>query len=83
MNYRKQSKRFVRMYRKRRIAILIVYADDIILIGDDVEEMERSKKCLAPEFEIKDLGSFLAWKWLKQRRELWSNIYIYMYGNTN
>ncbi|XP_022853510.1 uncharacterized protein LOC111374981 [Olea europaea var. sylvestris] len=36
--------------------ILIVYVDDIILTGDNIGEMERLKKCLATEFEVKDLG---------------------------
>ena len=36
--------------------ILIVYVDDIILTGDNVVEMERLKKVLAIEFEVKDLG---------------------------
>lgn len=42
---------------KGRIAILIVYVDDIILTRDDIEEMNRLKKNLTKEFEIKDLGS--------------------------
>ncbi|KAK2997364.1 hypothetical protein RJ639_025480 [Escallonia herrerae] len=40
-----------------KIAILIVYVDDIILTRDDIAEMEQLKQCLASEFEIKDLGS--------------------------
>ncbi|XP_028127083.1 uncharacterized protein LOC114323622 [Camellia sinensis] len=36
---------------------LIVYVDDIVLIGDNVEEVPRLKEYLANEFEIKDLGS--------------------------
>ena len=42
---------------KGRIVVLIVYVDDVILMRDNVEEMERLKKCLASEFVIKDLGS--------------------------
>ena len=38
------------------MTILIVYIDDIILIGDDTGEVERLKKVLATAFEVKDLG---------------------------
>ncbi|KAK2987530.1 hypothetical protein RJ640_030199 [Escallonia rubra] len=48
---------FTRHSTDGKIAILIVYVDDIILTGDDTAEMERLKQCLASEFEIKDLGS--------------------------
>ena len=34
-----------------------MYVDDIVLTGDNMEEMERLKKYLAAEFEIKDLGA--------------------------
>ena len=36
-----------------KIAILIVYVDDIILTGNDAEELKALKKFLAREFEIK------------------------------
>lgn len=39
-----------------KIAILIVYVDDIILIGDDNTELENLKRRRAKFFEIKDLG---------------------------
>ena len=41
--------------RNGKKIILIVYVNDIILIGDDIEEMGRLKKVLATEFEVKDL----------------------------
>ena len=43
-------------HKKGKITILIVYVDDIILTGDDDEEMTRVKKGLTSEFEMKDLG---------------------------
>ena len=40
-----------------KIAILIVYGDNIILTGDDEVEMINLKSTLSQEFEIKDLGA--------------------------
>lgn len=40
----------------RRNAILAVYVDDIIIIGDDEVEVKRLKENLSKEFEVKDLG---------------------------
>ena len=40
----------------RKISILIVYVDDIILSGNDVREMNRLKTSISSTFEIKDLG---------------------------
>ncbi|KAL6325020.1 hypothetical protein AAG906_022110 [Vitis piasezkii] len=39
-----------------KIVILIVHVDDIILIGHDNVELERLKRKLPNDFEIKDLG---------------------------
>jgi hypothetical protein len=36
-----------------KITILAVYVDDIIITGDDQEEMKRLKECLSNEFEVK------------------------------
>ncbi|KAB1200448.1 hypothetical protein CJ030_MR0G007247 [Morella rubra] len=47
---------FFRQSKDGKKTILIVYVDDIILTGDNIMEMERLKKVLATEFEVKDLG---------------------------
>ena len=41
----------------RKITILAVYVDDIIITGDDQEEIKRLKGCLSKEFEVKDLDN--------------------------
>ena len=43
-------------HQRGKLTLLIVYVDDIVMTGDDREEMARLKKLLAQEFEIKDLG---------------------------
>ena len=47
---------FVKHSLDGKIAILIVYVDDIILSGDHKEEMAKLNNLLAKEFKIKDLG---------------------------
>ena len=39
------------------MTILLVYVDDIIVIGDDFEELQNLKGKLAKKFEIKELVS--------------------------
>lgn len=46
---------FLQQFENKSKMILIVYID-IILTGDNIVEMERLKKNLATEFEVKDLG---------------------------
>ncbi|KAK8945162.1 hypothetical protein KSP39_PZI008022 [Platanthera zijinensis] len=43
-------------YRLGKITVLIVYVDDIVITGDDHEEIQNLKQKLAREFEVKDLG---------------------------
>ncbi|KAE8716080.1 Detected protein of unknown function [Hibiscus syriacus] len=47
---------FIKVTSTNKKAILIVYVDDIILTGDDEEEICNLKKLLNKEFETKDLG---------------------------
>lgn len=47
---------FTRHSLEGKTTVLIVYVDDIILIGDDMVEIKNLKERLASEFEIKDLG---------------------------
>ncbi|RVW90322.1 Retrovirus-related Pol polyprotein from transposon RE1 [Vitis vinifera] len=48
---------FVKKSHAGKMVILIVYVDDIILFGNDMEELQNLKKYLSEEFEVKDLGN--------------------------
>ncbi|XP_019079594.1 uncharacterized mitochondrial protein AtMg00810-like [Vitis vinifera] len=48
---------FYKHSNEGKVAILIVYVDDIVLTGDDCNELEKLKGKLAEEFETKDLGA--------------------------
>lgn len=39
-----------------KLAVLIVYVDDIVMTGDNEEELQKLKQFLSKQFEIKDLG---------------------------
>lgn len=57
-----QSVKFYKHLQEGKVAILIVFVDDILLTGDDPNVLERLKVRLAGEFESKDLGS-LKYSW--------------------
>lgn len=48
---------FVKHSLEGKVAIIIVYVDDIILTGDHEEELCKLKNFLAKEFELKNLGN--------------------------
>ena len=48
---------FVKHSKEGKTALFIVYVDDIVITGDDQEEVEWLKRLLAKEFEVKDLGN--------------------------
>ncbi|RVW94082.1 Copia protein [Vitis vinifera] len=62
---------FVKKSHAGKLAILIVYVDDIILSGNDMGELQNLKKYLSEEFEVKDLGNlkyFLEETWYRERK---------------
>uniref|UniRef100_A0A8R7PAF0 Reverse transcriptase Ty1/copia-type domain-containing protein n=1 Tax=Triticum urartu TaxID=4572 RepID=A0A8R7PAF0_TRIUA len=58
MGYHQSNADHTLFYKRNmsKLAILIVYVDDIIITGDDTKEIEYLKMRLAKEFEVKDLG---------------------------
>ena len=43
--------------RNGKMTCLIIYVDDMIITGDDTEEIQNLKENLFKEFEVKDLGA--------------------------
>ncbi|KAB2595517.1 hypothetical protein D8674_030967 [Pyrus ussuriensis x Pyrus communis] len=39
-----------------KVTLLIIYVDDMVVTGDDIEEMERLQEYLSSEFKMKELG---------------------------
>ena len=42
--------------KDKKVVFLVLYVDDILLIGNDVEILSNIKKWLAEQFQMKDLG---------------------------
>ena len=40
----------------KKVVFLVLYVDDILLIGNDVEVLSKVKGWLASQFQMKDLG---------------------------
>lgn len=43
-------------HRGKKLTALIIYVDDMVVTGNDSEEMQTLQKLLASEFEMKELG---------------------------
>ena len=43
-------------HKRGKITALIIYIDDVVVTGDDHEEISSLKQYLAHEFEMKQLG---------------------------
>ena len=41
--------------KEKKVVFLVLYVDDILLIGNDVETLSNVKKWLAEQFQMKDL----------------------------
>ena len=47
---------FIQINKRKKVEILAVYVDDLILISETSEEMKTLKESLANKFKMKDLG---------------------------
>ncbi|KZV33236.1 Cysteine-rich RLK (receptor-like protein kinase) 8 [Dorcoceras hygrometricum] len=53
----KQSPRaWFHRFTEGKLTVIIVYVDDIVLTGNNADEMVHIKALLSKEFEMKDLG---------------------------
>ena len=42
--------------KEKNVVFLVLYVDDILLVGNDVETLSNVKKWLVKQFQMKDLG---------------------------
>ena len=59
MGYRQSQENhtlFIKHSNSRGVTALLVYVDNIIMIGNDYKESQTLRQCLTKEFEIKELG---------------------------
>ncbi|KAJ9678560.1 hypothetical protein PVL29_020667 [Vitis rotundifolia] len=67
---------FYKHSNEGKVVILIVYVDDIVLTGDDCNELEKLKGKLVEDFEIKDLGTlkyFLGMEFARSKEGIFVN----------
>ena len=44
-------------HQKGKVTALIIYVDDMVVTGNDLEDIKKLQSALSAEFEMKDLGS--------------------------
>ena len=66
---------FYKKGKEGKITILIVYVDDIVITGNDEQEIGRLKLFLATEFEIKELGELRYFLGIEVARP-WKGIFL-------
>lgn len=47
---------FSKHFEDGEVALFIIYVDDIVITGDDYDQIKYLKSLLAKEVEVKDLG---------------------------
>ena len=48
---------FIRENSKKKLEVIAVYVDDLLLIAETLEEIEQMKRSLSDTFKMKDMGS--------------------------
>ena len=49
---------FAKNLETSKVVIVIIYVDDFLFFGPDIQEINMMKKYLADRYKMKDLGSF-------------------------
>ena len=60
---------FKRVDKKRGSVWIILFVDDMLIVGDKDEEVARFKKQLAEKYDLKDLGLAQNFLWMKLERD--------------
>ena len=55
---------FVKKFSNEEFIILLIYMDDMLIVGRDIGKIDKLKKELSKSFEMKDLG-YASYSWYK------------------
>ena len=65
-------------HRGGKVTLLIIYVNDMVVTGDDTEEIKRLQRYLSSEFEMKDLGGLKYFLGIKVARSR-DGIYLFQW----